>query len=194
MPWESCPDNGNAPWCYSFSDRWPASLVNSKARSLYYTANGGMVIAPTVQLYCAYPEDGNSMAKTCRPLGGDGVTCIPGCSPNGQQCQQIGRNYGCSFPPTELKAALEAQEGRQDFLNRNNEMVINYETLSHGLPDVIEAFFTPPIAKEAPNRMFAEQARAMFLADFGLDEDDGPPLLFVDLKNGGSAPFSVIVE
>ena len=54
-------------------------------------------------LLCAYAEDGNSMApsKVCKreeeekaPGGGDkggGTACIPGCSPAGEQCHEVGR-------------------------------------------------------------------------------------------------------
>ena len=48
---------------------------------------GGFVLAPSAKLFCAYPEDGNSMSgdKTCNKLYGD-ARCIPGCYPPGKQC------------------------------------------------------------------------------------------------------------
>ena len=131
------------------------------------------------------------MSKNCRPLGGNGDSCIRDAAPNGQQCQQLGQDWSCSFPPTQLKAALEAQESRDDRLMRNNEMVIDFESLSPHLPGVVEAFFTPPLPKGNEYRRFTEEARRLFLEDFELSDDDGPPLLVVDLEHGGDAPFSV---
>ena len=67
-------------WCGKFSDRWSASLVNSRVRHLYDGAKagsavghvavarpGGIVLSPSVELFCAYAQDGNSMdeAKVC---------------------------------------------------------------------------------------------------------------------------------
>ena len=49
------------------ADRWAASIINPTARNLYQPTVGGLVLAPTARLWCAYPEDGNSMleSKTC---------------------------------------------------------------------------------------------------------------------------------
>ena len=84
------------------------------------------MIAPTVSIFCAYAEDGNSMdgSKVCNPLGGNGVTCIPGCYPKGQECPDIGHAWSCSFPPTQLKEALQAQQDRSDMRARNNEVCV----------------------------------------------------------------------
>ena len=49
------------------------------------------------------------MAKTCYPLGGNGHTCIPGCYPEGQDCKSVGHPYSCSYPPDQLRDALQAQ-------------------------------------------------------------------------------------
>lgn len=92
-------------WCKKYADRWPTSLVNKQARMLYYgvTSIGGLVLAPEhVSLFCAYSGDGNSMARLCDPLGGDGSSCIPGCSPAGSQCQELGTPFGCSYDPAHL--------------------------------------------------------------------------------------------
>lgn len=58
------------------------------------------------------PGDGDSMneQKLCEPLGGDGSACIPGCSPLGQTCPEVGRDWSCSFPPSRLREALEHQQ------------------------------------------------------------------------------------
>ena len=77
-PWLPCPATF---WCAQYADRWPATIINAhSARRLYYPGTGGFVLAPTAELLCAYPGDGNSMSHTCPRLGGnppDG--CVPGC-------------------------------------------------------------------------------------------------------------------
>ena len=67
-------------------------------------------------------QDCNSLlaSKTCPRLGGD-AHCIPGCFPPGRQCPDIGQDWQCSYPPTQLKAALQAQQSRASYRNRNNE-------------------------------------------------------------------------
>lgn len=52
--------------------------------------------------------------------------CIPGCYKKEKQCLEVGRlhnAYSCSFPPEQLQYALEAQQFRTSFRDRNNEMV-----------------------------------------------------------------------
>lgn len=53
-PWLACPRN---EWCGKYSDRWATSIINDKTRNLYLTGNGGLVLAPTAKLFCAYPEE-----------------------------------------------------------------------------------------------------------------------------------------
>ena len=78
-------------------------------------------------------QDGNSMdsAKVCPNLYGDAdgpageaaATCIPGCYLPAQQCPEVLRKrtwdtspyaHGCSYPPTDLKGALTANEWLRD--------------------------------------------------------------------------------
>ena len=50
---------GYNSWCKSMADRWATSIINSKARKLYLELDGkkgGLVLAPTAQLFCAYAE------------------------------------------------------------------------------------------------------------------------------------------
>lgn len=62
-PWMPC-----RTWCKKFSDRWATALVNPSARYLYYRRGGrfgggplggeggtvgGLVLAPTAELFCA---------------------------------------------------------------------------------------------------------------------------------------------
>ena len=124
--WLPCPPH---LWCGAIGDRWPTSIINRGAHRLYYEDDsgatvGGFVIRPSVSIFCAYPEDGNSMdgSKTCTHLGGDGEKCIPGCYPKGQQCQDVGHDWSCSYPPSRLKQALQAQQNNGNMARRNNEV------------------------------------------------------------------------
>lgn len=76
---------------------WPRRSVRRSREPRVRVRAGGLVLAPTATPLCAYPEDGNSMLRTCEPLGGDGVRCIPGCSAAGEQCQEVGHDWSCSF-------------------------------------------------------------------------------------------------
>lgn len=191
-PWLPCPQDGPNNWCRSFADRWATSIINAGARSLYYGHNkGGLVIAPSVDLFCAYPEDGNSMdgSKVCSPLGGDGVSCIPGCYPQGKTCPEMGHTWSCSFPPSHLREALQAQQDRADFKARNNEIVVDLRSVLEQLPDSIQGFFAM-----GGDDLLARDARDKFLDEYGLAEADGPPLLRLDLDNGDdSSPFSLLL-
>ena len=167
-------------------------MITPKARHLYYGyGTGGLILSPaTTTLFCAYPEDGNSMAKTCQTLGGDGTRCIPGCYPKGQQCPDVGHAWSCSFPPSALREALQAQEDRIDFLSRNNELVVDLRSVTGRLPDSIEGFFFFKDSGPA-ERSKATSVRRAFLAEYGLSEEAGPPIVVVDLQGGGDAPFSL---
>jgi len=191
-PWIPCPRDGLESWCFKFSDRWAASIVSPKARHLYYGTQGvgGLVLAPTAKLFCAYPEDGDSMGKVCDPLGGDGISCIPGCYPPGQQCPEVHHAWSCSFPPTHLKEALQAQEDRIGFLSRNNELVIDTSSIVSSLPHAIEGFFIA-VGAGGPERSTVQVAHRAFLAAYRLDEAHAPPLVLLDLDSGGNLPFSL---
>lgn len=147
-PWLPCHAEG--AWCTQFADRWATSIISNEQRHLYYDpwpgpnggkGVGGMVLTSSAKVLCAYPEDGNSMGKVCSPLGGDGSSCIPGCSPVGQQCHEVGHDWQCSFPPNRLKDALEHQQARPSYRNRNNEIIVDVNDLQTKLPDAIQAFF-----------------------------------------------------
>jgi len=138
----------------------------------------------------ADPEDGNSMAKVCHPLGGDGVTCIPGCYPWGRQCPDVGHDWSCSFPPNQLREALTAQEHRADYLHRNNELIIDMQSIEEHLPYAIIGFFYNARSGSS-ERSRVKLVRSSFLAHYSLGSDEGPPLLVLDLPNGGRRPFTL---
>ena len=122
-PWTRCPF---IKWCGKFGDRWASSLINGQGMvKLYYDSAAGLVIAPTVDIFCAYSRDGNSMGVVCHPLFGN-AHCTPGCSPPGHECsedgEQIRWDYDCSYPPSRLSEALQHQSLRGD--NVHNEVSV----------------------------------------------------------------------
>ena len=60
QPWLPCPLEGGMSWCRDFSDRWATSIINNRTRHVYFDDDdgvGGLVLAPTATLFCAYPEE-----------------------------------------------------------------------------------------------------------------------------------------
>ena len=180
--------------------------MNARARALFYDPDeqhvGGVLLAPSVKILCAYPEDGNSMAltKVCTPPGGDGATCIPGCSPVGWQCQDVGALYStqgpCSFPPERLEEALAGQVTLHDTHGgvwRNNEVVIDMAHYARTLPMGVDGLYymagSPEEGKariRAIHRSFITQYRFPLL--------HAPPLLELDLEHGGDHPFRLVPD
>ena len=205
-PWLPCPQHtsygGGESWCYKYSDRWATSIINSDARRMYFAAHGpggrgGLVLAPrSIRMLCAYPVDGNSMdpTKVCEPLGGDGVTCIPGCYAAGKQCPDMHRDWQCSYPPSELREALRVQKSRDGYRLKNNEIVIEPRSVVDGLPESVEAFFVPR-GSTPTERFKVFRYREAFLRAYPrLPPERQPPVLLLDLTDGTSAPFAPWVE
>jgi len=117
--------------------------------------------------------------------------CIPGCMRKGQQCRDVGRAhnaYLCSFPPEQLKYAMEAQLQRESFTKRNNEMVIDLTSVEPRLPHSIEGFFYvagSPDYKEAE----ARDAYDRFMTSYSMDAEHAPPLMVLDMLK--PRPFSL---
>lgn len=198
-PWLPCPLKGTQSWCAKFSDRWATSIISNRARVLYFETDfnkdnghsgvGGLVLSPDVQIYCAYADDGNSMdpGKVCRPLGGDGHRCIPGCYPHGEECADVQREWMCSYPPTQLREALAAHIRRG--AGKNNEIVTSTRSVVASLPESIMAFFFLAGGPAGQFRRVSD-VRSAFLRDYAwLPEGRRPPLLELNLEHGGRAPF-----
>jgi hypothetical protein len=123
------------------SPRPSCAVVPFPYSYLYYKIVGGYVLNPlTARLWCAYPTDGDSMAKTCETLFG-GDDCIPGCYPPGHSCIDVGHEYECSYPPENLRECMSAQMVRQARDQIHNEMVIDIRSITSALPGAIEAMF-----------------------------------------------------
>lgn len=142
-------------------------------------------------------SSGNSMAdtKVCDPPGGDGVTCIPGCSPAGKQCQQVAVTSWdvCSYPPTHLADALKAQQqiGRERNGFRNNEVVIDALHMKSRMPEGIAGFFYMAGTAEH-DREIVRQAHQRFVHEYGFPSQRNPPLMELSLDGGGSQPFRLV--
>lgn len=199
-PWLPCSQyNGRGQtWCHTIADRWAATLVNDRARSLYYQGVGGVVLSPnTTRCYCAYPQDGNSLAKVCAHLGGsDDGSCIPGCFPRGQQCPDYPswRWWECSFPPSMLRDAMQCQVqiGNERGSMPNNEIVVQSRSVVDHLPYAIEGFFIRK-GSEAAYIEWVARVHAAFITAYGLgDQRDShrPPLMVLDLKSA-TEPFTL---
>ena len=137
-----------------------------------------------MRLFCAYGGDGNSMAHSCGGGYGDGVTCIPGCYPRGGQCHEVHRDWTCSWPPSMLRDALQAQLARSDPSNTWNEMVIDTRSVEADYVGAVLGFFY--LAPSGAGRGPARSERAAFARAFGLS-DDAAPVVAVDLGARGGA-------
>ena len=175
-PWLPCPPTR---WCASYASQWPASIINAKTPLLYYEEEGGFIIDSTLcRIHCAYASDGNSMGKFCS--NDSNSSCIPGCYPRGQQCQELGRDWDCSFDPSSLRGALQAQLDRCHGGNRpgvcesHNEVVVDTQSVVEHLPSSIKAFFF----LKSPTK--AQTARQSFLTAYGLRPSQ-VPLVHVNL-------------
>ena len=117
--------------------------------------------------------------------------CIPGCLRKGQQCRDVGRGnnaYLCSFPPEQLQYAIEAQQKRESFTKRNNEMIIDLSSVEPRLPHAIQGIFYvagSPDYKENE----AREAYARFKEYYSMDPEQAPPLMVVDMEQ--RRPFTL---
>jgi len=209
-PWMPCPQTGYNNWCKGFGGLWASTLIGSghKTTRLYMDSTCGLVLAPTVELFCAYSEDGNSMdaRKVCQNVHGDTdaatgkATCIPGCDLPGYQCaDKLAADVhaagpyvsGCSYPPTQLREALVAHQYVAEEQQRDmwNEMVIDLRTVVAGLPDVVEGFFCPAAA-DYDARAKLKHVRHAFIGEYN---QDAAKVLLLELDTSNlDAPFSIM--
>ena len=95
----------------------------------------------------------------------------------------------CSYPPSMLEAAL-TKLSRDDYVRRNNEVVIDTRSVIEHLPNAIEAFFLVPDSYgEERNRVI--NAWRFYWRLFELQGREGPPLLRLDV-NSHDRPFTVV--
>ena len=136
------------------------------------------------------------------PEGEAAATCIPGCYLPGDQCADklaADPNHrgkyiaSCSYPPTQLKDALEAHEWGQTNENRHvwNELVVDLRSVTSRLPASVEGFFCPVGAGQG-ERAKLSRTRDAFLADYGLPSDAAEVVL-VQLDFGAAQAFSPLL-
>ena len=122
------------------------------------------------------------MGHDCGGGYGDGVHCIPGCYPDGQQCQQVGHDWNCAWPPSMLADAMRAQLQRDGGAsNSHNEIVIDTRSIEAHLPEIVLAFFFES------SRERAASARDAFNTAYGLRGEAAVPLVRVQLNAAGGA-------
>jgi len=171
-PWLPCRDDP-LDWCQPYSDRISSSIISKDQGGLFKptvvggTDKGGMIMSTSVLqdgFFCAWAEDGNTMARKCTPPG-ESSSCIPGCysqaglpcwcedGHNDCQLQQPVEESGifyreptlaptpnqwyCPHTPADLKLALAAQAPAHDGYN---EIVVSAKAYTAALPRSIEAF------------------------------------------------------
>ena len=123
------------------------------------------------------------MAKVCdggRSYGGP--NCVPGCNVRMYpKCNAY--TWDCSFPPGNLRAALETQLAKKAVGNSGtgwNEVVIDTRSIEAHLPRIVTAFFHRGGVGQT------RDVRARFLKYYGLDERTGPPLVGVNVGSAGN--------
>ena len=159
----------------------------------------GIIFAPVVGIFCAYPNDGNSMSKRCDVPGGgegsvytmlpdenaNGAPCVPGCPPDGQWCDQPGvkKRFSCSYPPEDLCGFLRRWETRPPkerttYGKRITEVVVDARSVAADPVASVDGFF---MMEGATTNADARAAHARFIATYQLDpETTAPPLVWLD--------------
>ena len=142
--------------------------------------------AAHVVAWCIYPSDGNSRGVLCETPRGD-AHCVPGC----RQCAAgPGSDWGCAYPPSMLKQALERQQAEQrGATDRYNELVVDSRSIEVGLPHSIDAFFYVAGADQAVVQETA-RIRADFCREFGL-RHARVPLVRYDGSPGAPHAFTL---
>jgi hypothetical protein len=104
----------------------------------------------------------------------------------------VGRDYSCSFGRDFLLQALEAQQRRESYRSRNNEIVVSMTSMLQGLPRSIEAFFYLPHASSNEIRA-VQRAQQELIETYHLSRHDAPSILVLDLVSQANtlAPFSI---
>ena len=166
-----------------------------------------------VELRCEYSSDGGSQGEdTACPIKGISLDqqlnsvqwraaydaentreCIPGCSTNGRPplwCNSLSDFSGCKWRPSDLGQMMRQHEQRLEQNSqakwRHNEIVLNPEPITHGLPGSIEAFVLP--SEEGDGAKKVRDAHAAFHRVYG--SRTRAPLLRYD--PGGEPAFAVV--
>ena len=112
--------------------------------------------------------------------GPGGRTCTPGCFPPGERCEDLHRDWFCSWGADHLQTALSSPSFTW------NELVVDTATVEAHLPQSILAFFHVPGGDVGA----AVGYRDGFAGMYGLGADVAPPVVQLDLAQ--DAPFSLV--
>jgi len=196
--WMPCPPTcfGGPCWCASFSDRFSASILNAHTVTkkgiigMYSMQNPGFIYNPDiVTVSCAYPADGGSESKSCKP-GAEG--CVPGCGDKWCHFDPTMPNNmdtSCAWPASELERVLNLQQGAN---SNYNEIVVPAKDVVDNLPNSILAIFYVKGSKAEDE---ARKVHADFLANFAETSIAARniPLVELDPKKP-EAPFSDVTS
>ena len=167
-------------------------MINTQLVHLY-SDRAGFVLAPTAaaeaSLLCAYPGDGGTMSKLCKPPRVERGVCVPGCYSDSEPswCPDESRWWHCNYPPERLDQMMRVQVTNK--AENYNEILLDVHALTPTWPGGIEAIFYVPGSGAWP-----ETARAVhrqFVLAFGEAAAGSIPLLQLDLTTGTDSPFSV---
>ena len=217
--WAGCPKDG---WCYRYSDRLSASIVNRQLPSFFWAAEvdstlqqamggfvlDGAIIQQTVNesIYCGWGADAGTMGMLCDPLGrqpkgcvADECTCLPGCR-TGYQCgrMEYEGDY-CWRPPNQFKEMLAAHMARdRSQAHGCFQADCNYNEIVMSFDHFAHSL---PQAVEAiffpanssNGEAFARRVRLAFIEAFGT-RDGLPPLVqYYDyVRFPGDTPFTLV--
>lgn len=184
-------ENSPTPWkvlapSADLSDRLSASLVNSKARTVFDAGGGGgFVIHPSYnQFLCFWAVDAGTMSRKCQPPGVS-ESCIPGCSGQSWEggeiwCEKnVGSTY-CPWGPDHARDMVQQQIAQGQ--GRYNEVIVDAAAFEKNLPRSIQAVYY----SGGGDTKVREVHRAI-VNHFGISPSK-IPLLRLDLHSG-DAPF-----
>ena len=169
--WDGCPEEA---WCYPYSDRLSASVVNrqipsffwgAEQHSRYHEAMGGFVLDPGAlmpsnrTINCAWGSDAGTMGMLCEPLGrSEDGSCIPGCRSSFQCGTRPNMGGYCWHPPNQIDRMLaehmardrDAAGGCYQADCDYNEVVLDFDAWASTLPHGVQAifFWTPRSSRD----------------------------------------------
>ena len=192
-PWLPCAENR---WCSQYSDRMPATIITPGHTRYFTNGAGGFVVRPALaQVRCCYSRDGHTTTKErgcgtkwctpadMQPWNGDGAFAT--CAWRADQLlnmmedqvrfapRHAGRHLGFSRLPGDLGNI----QWDPDWLKSYNEVVLDSAAWRAALPTIIEAVFVLDGSSDE-HQQRAVDARARFLHEFDLHEDDVPLLMY----------------
>lgn len=169
--------------------RWPSRYVAGTLATLHPA-----IIHPA----SIHPATRHPTTPQCDG-GYGGPDCTPGCYPPAETCDKLGRKWGCSYAPWQLKTALSSESYTWNEIvvdtrcasRRSNADLPPSSTnpllrlrcsrarsIDENLPLAILAFFHIP----GSDPQKARDTRARFMQTYVLEADVAPPVVKLDLS------------